>query len=444
MWLYETKSYPWFVHLVIPPTEPVCEIRYGKNLAEIEREVDPSNIANRVYALGAGEGVNQLDITEANGGVPYVEDAQSIAQHGLHSYVWVDRRFEDVDSLLASARGLLAKWSQPLVTYRVKAVDLSSLTGVPIDKLTAGNVVRVIDPDVGTFDARIVSESKPDIFGAPHDIELEISNKAANIGTTIADIERRQEINEVYSQGATNIDTRDFADNCDPNFPAVIRFPIPDDVVNINEMTLTYESQPYRAYSRAIKGGGGIVTSTAGGGGTVTSTQAGGGINTTTRAGGGHTAWTALEINVASHLDPYGVTFATEGHVHGLPYHQHQVITESHTHDVEIPTHTHAITLAPHTHDITLPDHTHEIEHGIFEYGQTPTAVTIKVDGKTIPRVETYGDEIDILPYLQKDSNGRIARGRYAEIEIRPNNLARINATVSSRLFIQSRIGGNY
>src|SRR5690606_18663035 len=138
-------------------------------------------------------------------------------------------------------------------------------------------------------DARIVSESKPDIYEAPQDIELEIANKTENIGTTLADIERRQEINEVYSQGATNIDSREFNDNADSTHPAIIRFYLPEDVVHINQMLLSWQTSKFRAHSRAIKGGGAVVTSTSSGGGSTATSSSGGGVSKSTASGGGST-----------------------------------------------------------------------------------------------------------------------------------------------------------
>src|SRR5690625_3827849 len=246
-WTWDTSQYPWTINLVKPSDKPTAEIRYAKNLMEIEREIDPSNIVNRLYPLGAGEGVNQLDITRVNNGVEYVEDQSSINEYGLQSYVWVDRRFEDEESLLASARKFLDEWSVPKASYRIKAVDLSSLTGLSIDKMTVGKLIRVTDPEIGTFNARIVNELKPEMVEAPYDIELTLSNAEESAGQTLADVERRQEINEVYAQGATNILTFGYQDNADENIPAVIPFYIDDDVVNVNKLELTFRTLPIRS-----------------------------------------------------------------------------------------------------------------------------------------------------------------------------------------------------
>lgn len=489
MWTWDTTSYPWTLNLKAPSTTPTAEVRYGKNLAEIEREIDPSNIVNRLYPLGYGEGDNQLDIRRVNNGRAYIENTASIAEYGLGQYVWVDRRFEDVDSLFASAKAFLDEWSKPKVTYRIKAVDLSQLSGVSIDKLTVGKVVRVIDPDIGTFNARIVSESKPDIYEAPYDVELEIANTRSNIGTTLADVERRQEINEVYAQGATNMLVYSYEDNADNTYPVVIRFELPDEMVRLNKLNLMFRTEAFRTYSRATKGGGSYVKgstvqskSTAAGGGTTATSSSGGGQTTssgggqTTSAGGGQTSSAGGDHR---HLMFSGTGFATNanpgssvvlraanGHtIHvndgtsaGLEYytegssgnHTHTVSAHTHTvsaHVHSVSDHVHTVKLDPHSHNfeveipaINIPEHIHEMEHGIFTLNRLPTAVTIKVNGTTVPHTATSGDNIDLIPYLDLDSDNRVRRGWHT-VEITPNDLGRITAQINTQFFMQSRGG---
>src|SRR5690606_557692 len=375
------------------------------------------------------------------------------------------------------------------------------LTGISIDKLTVGKVLRVTDPDVGTFNARIVSESKSDIYAAPYDIELEIVNTRSNIGTTIADIERRQEINEVYSQGATNLLVYPYEDNADSTHPAIIRFKLPDEMVRINKLELTYETSQFRAYSRAIEGGGALATSTASGGGTTATSSSGGGTTATSSSGGGTTATSSSgggtskstesgggstrtsssngthRHRVFYHLQNHGsapsassyqqfyaprnangsdsgvlflagasgdvYTDSADGaHTHNvtIPAHSHSFVVPDHTHSVTVPNHTHNVTVPSHTHDITIPNHTHEIEHGIFKLNRNPSAVSIKVDGNTIPITSTTGDSINLIPHLSLDSSGRVQRGWHT-VEITPNDLGRINAQLMVQFFMQSRGG---
>ncbi|WP_238652348.1 hypothetical protein [Paenibacillus piscarius] len=101
----------------------------------------------------------------------------------------------------------------------------------------------------------------------------------------------------------------------------------------------------------------------------------------------------------------------------------------SHTHSME------------HTHQI--PAHTHDIKYGIYE-GPTPSSLKIEVDGNLVPYTETSGADIDIIPYLSKDTSGRVNRGSFHEIKITPDTLGRIVANVVTQLFVTSRGGGSY
>jgi hypothetical protein len=171
-------------------------------------------------------------------------------------------------------------------------------------------------------------------------------------------------------------------------------------------------------------------------------------------AGGGYVIW--------SESGSHAHSLYNHGHEINLPNHTHAVTIPDHTHNVSIPDHVHLVVLPDHTHgmdhthDVTIPDHTHDmphthsipahthdIEYGIFE-GPTPTAVTVKVDGNVVPGLGTSADEVDIIPYLAKDSGGKIQRGTWHTIEIAPNSLGRIVATVLTQIFVQSRGGGNY
>ena len=464
MWTFDTREYPWTLNLVRPPQRPSCEIRLGKNLRGIEREIDPSGIVNRIYPLGAGEGINQLTIAGINGGKPYLENVESTAKYGLHSYVWVDRRFEIAENLKASAQAKLDEWSKPRVTYRVKAADLYMLTNSDADKYDVGEIVRIVDPDIGTVDARILTVHKPDIYGAPGNVELEIGNKGDNASTTIADLQRRQEINEVYAQGATNMLAYSYCDNADPNSPAVIRFYLPEEMVRINKVLLTYETTEFRTYGRATKGGGATTATSSSGGGTTATSSSGGGTTATSSSGGSVSKSTASggattttsgtsdfvdEFILTTTPRPEGALYDVHSHrinlqwlqhTHrvSIPAHTHNFEIPAHTHTVTIPNHTHTVSIPNHTHTVSIPNHTHEIEHGIFLLDRLPSTVTIKVDGNTVPVTAINGEDVDLIPYLATDDSGMIIRGWHT-VEIAPNDLGRINAQLITQFFIQSR-----
>lgn len=445
MWTWDTSTYPWTLNLVKAPSEIDAYIRYGVNMQGIEKEIDPRQMANRIYGLGFGEGVNQLTFADINDGKPYVEDIESQQKYGLVATVFVDRRYQYPETLKARCEAILAEIKEPRISYKVQAADISSLTDTPIYKFKTGGLVRIIDEELGEdIIARVVNKRKRDLYGQPGQVELEIANKVQNVASSIADLSNRLRIEEVYAQGATNFDSHDFADNCDPEHPAVLRFWVPEDTARINKVMLSYRVEAFRAYSRAIE----AAPATTSGPSSRTTTASGGGAFETTTTDGSYEGTTLQQekdipgpISIIAWRETSGVWTTNDdipNHTHKIPPHYHDVFIPGHNHQVVIPPHEHEM---DHTH--TIPAHTHDIQHGIFE-GPTPTAVTVKVDGVVIPGLGVSADEVDIVPYLDKDDSGRIRRGTWHTIEIKPNTLGRVVASVVSQIFVQSRGGGNY
>ncbi|MGM2787515.1 phage tail spike protein [Bacillus cereus group sp. Bce018] len=413
-WDDSIENYPWTLNLEKASNEITGEIRYRKNLKGIRKEEDPTDIITRIYPLGYGEGVNQLDITKVNPTKKeYIEAPKHIIdKYGIQKYIWVDRRFENVDALFSSGQALLNKKCIPKVSYSVESIDYELIDPYKIEKYEVGKLIRIDDAELGVkADVRLMKKSKSDVNGNPLNMSLEIGDPIEDLGTTQADLERRQKINETYSQGATNIDSHDYNDNCDPENPAVIKFFLPEDLVNINSLILTYEIEEFRAYSKATKGGGAIVESTSAGGAVVNSTSAGGGVVNSTSSGGGSTQTSSsgggstqtstsggggsftseagggavpsttqksfAEMHLMSgvpensvgsenwgyHLHEVIIPGDAFSHAHtvNVPSHKHQVNIPAHSHSVTIPAHTHSVQIPDHTHQINIPNHTHEI-----------------------------------------------------------------------------------
>ena len=269
----------------------------------------------------------------------------------------------------------------------------------------------------------------------------------------------RTRINEVYAQGATNQMIVPFADNADPQNPAIMRVYIPDTMARINKCILNYQLEAFRAYSKAIAGGGGTVASTSAGGATTQSSSSGGGVAVTSGSGGGDQRTTASGGGSAETTYEYiymsgtsgDNTYSAEGHAHGLPMHGHKIeipnhrhdfTIRDHRHDIDIPNHTHSVSIPNHQHNVTIPDHIHELEFGIYR-GSTANKVTIKIDGKPIPQTQP-GQDIDIVKYLSVDGGGKIRRNTWHTIEIIPDKMTRIAANVFMQIFTNSRGGGDY
>jgi hypothetical protein len=238
----------------------------------------------------------------------------------------------------------------------------------------------------------------------------------------------RQRISEVNAQGATNIDSNDYQDNCDSTHPAVIKFYLPDETVKVNKCLLSYETDYFRAYERATKGGGATTE--------------------TTDSGGSH-RHKMFDMEISQYyLEP-----PDDGgwHLFNASMSSTSTIDAGLVlfgDDVDLYTRDAAGT---HSHDIEIPNHTHDIDYGIYEFEYLPTKLTIKVDGTTVTTNAPVSDsDFDIIPYLSKTS-GKVNRGAFHTVEIIPNTtannpdgLARINASVVKQIFVQSRGGGDY
>ena len=470
LWTWDTTGYPWSLSLVAPSDRLKSEIRYAKNMTEIRKSRDDTGLANRIYALGYGEGVNQLTISSVNNGLPYVEDALSIEKYGLCSSILVDTRYEVEENLKAYAEQILRESAEPYYSYEIGAIDLHRLTGDAFSRFWPGEIVRIVDDEDGVnLRARIVSVTKDDAQGDPGAVSVTIANKSKDIAGSISDLQSRALIGETYAQGATNQQVYNFSDNADADHPATMKIYIDESVVRINKMLLNIQFEPFRAFEQAIGGGGGQTTSS--GGGTTTSSGGGsttssGGGQTTTSGGGQTSSGTALESSnvlpnetygqaVHNHNIPEGAHLAivntslevtgwvdwvpSGAHIH--PAHTHRI--SDHTHRVDSHTHrvsAHTHTVPAHTH--TVQNHTHAIQFGIYE-GQRASRATIRVDGNVLPAQSGY-DNIDIVAYLSKDDSGKIQRGTWHTVEVLPDTMSRIVGAVFSQTFCNSRGGGDY
>lgn len=224
LWMWDTTGYPWSLSLVAPSDRLKSEIRYAKNMTEIRKSRDDTGLANRIYALGYGEGVNQLTISSVNNGLPYVEDALSIEKYGLCSSILVDTRYEVEENLKAYAEQILRESAEPYYSYEIGAIDLHRLTGDAFSRFWPGEIVRIVDDEDGVnLRARIVSVTKDDAQGDPGAVSVTIANKSKDIAGSISDLQSRALIGETYAQGATNQQVYNFSDNADAEHPATMK-----------------------------------------------------------------------------------------------------------------------------------------------------------------------------------------------------------------------------
>lgn len=436
LWRTDTSYYPWKLSLKrLEAGRPELYVRRRHNMGTFHRDRDPQQIVTRIYPKGYGEGVNQLGIESVNGGVPYLQSPQAVVdKYGLIERVWVDRRYEDPESMKAAAQAMLDELQEPAVSYEVGFQELSSADW---DRAEVGRRVRVVFPELGERVDTFVTQVNRD-FGDVTQSSIVVANKETSIASSLADMADRQRIEQTYAQGATQLYAQALQANCDSRKGAVMDFFIPVEMRIVNKVLAKIRMGPFRAYSQSTQSqeARAAVTSYAGeqsstsssGGGSVTSTAGGGGVTTDTGKSG---------INVE-----YGVasTFESAGHTHQyeeVQAHQHRITLYDHTHRVDVPAHQHGFSISGHAHEVTVPGHAHDITPGIFEFGD-PQGFALYVNGERRGEFQGRTAEVDLTAHLA-GKDGRIPRGRWLDMEIRPNDLAYVSLDLIVQGFVQSR-----
>ena len=273
---FDTTTSPWTVSLRRLSSQSLCSVMVGRNARAISRSVD-GRIVTRLVGRGYGEGDNQMTIAAENGGLDYL-DADTIGKWGVRVGIHADRRQTDAATLKARMAAILEAGKNPRVSYTVRAIDLSQMTGERADRFEEGDMLTVLDEALGeAVRARITQIERPDIDGDPGDIELTLDTAVRDTAEELNEVLDKIGVQELYSQGATNLYSMQISDSADEDHPLEMQYYVPGNVLRINACILRWQMEPYRSYAKLARSGGGSTqTSTAGGGSTQTSSAGGG------------------------------------------------------------------------------------------------------------------------------------------------------------------------
>ena len=414
---YDMNTYPWRVNLIRldEDAHPDFYIRSGKNLLSENADATFGDICTRLYLLGKGEGDNQTTIASANGGVPYLEAPQSvIAKYGIIEKVYVDRTIEASEILLARGEAIFPAFHEPKYARTFNVADLYEITGVEYDNAKIGDLTMMADDGYKAW----ITLIRRNLDVAGH-MEIEMSSTTMDLAAQLADWADRQRINEVYSQGATQVYQNAIQANADSSTPCVLNFYIPQQMIIINRVLARITLESFRTDTRITRGGGGGAVTSSGGGGSAQTSGGSGTQQTTSGASTRETisisndtttaSTTATTSSVTLMTDNYSgstgsasagttgsaaprtsqpnltnsgsVTVSALGtshshpitHVHDVASHTHSGGTHSHTasHSHNISTHSHAVFAhahgmahahdISHTHTVSLSSHSHSV-----------------------------------------------------------------------------------
>lgn len=120
------------------------KIRLGKNLIDLQRDVEGSEVFSGIVPLGAkiGDTENRLDISSVNGGSYSIVNDAAVAAYGKIFKTIIFENITDATTLLTEARNYLAENFAAVNTIEITAVDLSGINP-DLDSFKVGQWVTV-------------------------------------------------------------------------------------------------------------------------------------------------------------------------------------------------------------------------------------------------------------------------------------------------------------
>lgn len=249
MWTYDTSSYPWTINLlnIDEDADPDFYLMARKNILQSTESSSNLEICTRLYGLGEGEGVNQLTIKSVNNGLPYIQSSpEKIAEYGIVSRIFVDRRYQYPETLKARMETLLHELETPSMKREFDIVDLYDMSPDDMYKAEVGKICLLKDDNTKVYITKTVKN-----WTVPGDMKITIATKATDISTSIADLADRQRIEQVYSQGASQVYSFSFFGNATAEYPLDGYVYFPEDLKYLNEVKLKVKLDPFRSYSKA-------------------------------------------------------------------------------------------------------------------------------------------------------------------------------------------------
>ena len=137
-----------YLDLLAPETEAsnisTQKIKLGKNLLDIKRDVEGSEVFSGIVPLGAkiGETENRLDISNVNGGSYGITNAAAVATYGTIYKTVVFENITNASTLLSEARAYLNEYFATVNTIEITAADLSGINP-DLDSFIVGQWVTV-------------------------------------------------------------------------------------------------------------------------------------------------------------------------------------------------------------------------------------------------------------------------------------------------------------
>lgn len=209
---FDQSVTPWLVHIRALGDKPFCEGRLHRNLRSVRHSVDASRLCTRVYPFGAQVDASRITLVPLTGSDH--ADSAAATTLGLIGRTVASDLIFDVPTLQSVAEMYLSRHAEPEITTVVQAVDLSSVTGESIDAFRVGRCCRLCLPETGlTVTHRIIAIDKADVYGAPGEATLTLSNrlKAQTEADEMAELVRLVTAGKLLGGQVTTAENRNYA-----------------------------------------------------------------------------------------------------------------------------------------------------------------------------------------------------------------------------------------
>lgn len=173
---YDQTVYPWRLHLKAMPTTPECECRMSRNMEGVKITLDDQELCTRVYSPQLPGGYLDASTVDTWGVISRtidIPDGTDEAKAKRYATAYVNRR------------------KNPNLNVEIDAVDLSALTGEPLDAFKLAKLCRVslMEYDF-TKDERLISKKYPDLISTPKQVRLTLSKVGRNLARLVAENRR--------------------------------------------------------------------------------------------------------------------------------------------------------------------------------------------------------------------------------------------------------------
>lgn len=247
------------------------KIRLGKNLIDLKRDVEGSEVFSGIVPLGAkiGETENRLDISSVNGGSYSIVNNTAVSVYGKIFKVVIFENITNASELLQEARAYLNENFAAINTIEIKAIDLSGINP-DLESFEVGQWVTVeSEPHFNQSQTFLIRKMMIDISN-PANTKIEvgrtkqgltdslgnvtnnlgsilasINNVAGNIGSAVAKADNAATIANNANTKATTATTTANTANTTANSALTKANSAASSVSSVSSRVSTVESRPY-------------------------------------------------------------------------------------------------------------------------------------------------------------------------------------------------------